>query len=54
MNNISLHQICSKDLLGSMEIIFLSNGGTVLGVSDNIYENLAMNTKNKNLEKWGT
>ncbi|CAI9265647.1 unnamed protein product [Lactuca saligna] len=54
MNNISLHQICSKDLLGSMEIIFLSNGGRLLGVSYNLYENLARNMKNKNLGKWGT
>ncbi|CAI9269214.1 unnamed protein product [Lactuca saligna] len=54
MNNISLHQICSKDLLGSMEIIFLSNGGRLLGVSYNLYENLARNMNNKNLGKWGT
>ncbi|CAH1446684.1 unnamed protein product [Lactuca virosa] len=46
--------ICSKDLLCSMEIIFLSNGGRVLGVSYNLYENLARNMKNKNLGKWGT
>ncbi|CAH1433628.1 unnamed protein product [Lactuca virosa] len=46
--------ICSKDVLCSMEIIFLSNGGRVLGVSYNLYENLARNMKNKNLGKWGT
>ncbi|CAI9263170.1 unnamed protein product [Lactuca saligna] len=53
-NNISLHQICSKDLLCSVEIIFLSNGGRVLGVNYNLYENLARNMKNKNLGKWET
>ncbi|CAI9299091.1 unnamed protein product [Lactuca saligna] len=47
-------QICSKDLLGSMEIIFVSNGGRLLGVSYNMYENLTRNMKNKNLGKWRT
>ncbi|CAH1414375.1 unnamed protein product [Lactuca virosa] len=49
-----LNLLYSKDLLCSMEIIFLSNGGRVLGVSYNLYENLARNMKNKNLGKWGT
>ncbi|CAH1421235.1 unnamed protein product [Lactuca virosa] len=54
MADKNLTPICSKDLLCSMEIIFLSNGGRVLGVSYNLYENLARNMKNKNLGKWGT
>ncbi|XP_042756939.1 SNF2 domain-containing protein CLASSY 3 isoform X2 [Lactuca sativa] len=51
VNNAKLK--CSKDLIRAMKISCWSNGGSVLGVSYNLYEKLAGNTKNKNLEKMG-
>ncbi|CAH1412652.1 unnamed protein product [Lactuca virosa] len=54
MADKNLPPICSKDVLCSMEIIFISNGGSILGVSYNLYKNIARNMKNKNLGKWGT
>ncbi|CAI9279285.1 unnamed protein product [Lactuca saligna] len=51
VNNANLK--CSKDLIRAMKISCWSNGGSVLGVSYNLYEKLAGNAKNKNLEKMG-
>ena len=51
----STSKTSSKDLICSMKINFLSNGGRgVLGVSYNLYENLATNKRTRILKKWGT
>ncbi|XP_024989133.1 SNF2 domain-containing protein CLASSY 3 [Cynara cardunculus var. scolymus] len=42
-----------KDLIRAMKISSWSNGGSVLGVSYSLYEKLAGNAKNPNLEKMG-